>query len=641
MPKTVRRFTPPAEIVRRAASVGPTSFDERDNSFEVVFTTGAVVLRRHENGWGEYDEQVSTDPGAVRLERLNAGAPLLANHESSIDAVIGSVVPGSARMEKGKGIARVRLADTSDNAERIAKIREGHLRSVSVGYRVHTYEIFQNGPPSTHRPKPGDPDYEDYAGKPKREFWRAVDWEPFEISMVAIPADAAAQVRAMKGKSMKDEDEVIETRRGPEIINRAAIPEMTVRKFARDARLTAEQTLGLLEEHDAKPFTRNGALDRVLEIRASQDALPTNGRHSGELARNEGRVLNSRLADALYAKLARKAPEAHAREFMGASLGTMARLLLEQRGERTGMMNDRQVIERSMGGLHATGDFPELLLGAGNRFLQDSFELARSPLLRVSKIRTVGDFREISSLQLSGFSGLEPLSEHGEFKNGTFTEGKERYKLDTFGKIFGITRNAIVNDDLGAFSDPLSKMARMAAEVEAQQLAGLLLQASGNGPTMADGKALFHTDHGNKAGSGTVIDAANLSVARIAMRSQKEAHSDVPINAAAKYLLVGAAKETEAEQVLATLAPAKVEDVNVFSGKLELLVEPRFSGNAWRLFADPALAPVIEAAYLEGREAPTLETKDGWRTLGAEFRVYFDFGCGVIDHRGAYLNPGA
>lgn len=184
-------------------------------------------------------------------------------------------------------------------------------------------------------------------------------------------------------------------------------------------------------------------------------------------------------------------------------------------------------------------------------------------------------------------------------------------------------------------------MARMAAEVEAQQLADLLLQGSGNGPTMADGKALFHTDHGNKAGSGTVIDVANLSVARQAMRNQKEAHSGVPINAAAKYLLVGAAKETQAEQVLASLSPATISDVNPFSGKLELLVEPRFVGNSWRLFAEPSLTPVIEAAYLEGHEVPHLETKEGWRTLGAEFRVYFDFGCGAVDHRGAYLNAGA
>lgn len=439
-----------------------------------------------------------------------------------------------------------------------------------------------------------------------------------------------------------DEDDIIETRRRPEIINRAVIDGDTVRTFARDAKLNAEQTLGLLEEHDAKPFTRNGAIERVLEIRASQDAPPINGRHSGAIGRmSEDRLLRGRLADALYAKLARKAPADHAREFMGASLGTMARLLLEQRGERTGMMNDRQVIERSMGGTHTTGDFPELLLGAGNRFLQDSFELARSPLLRVSKIRTVGDFREIKVLQLSGFSGLEPIGEGGEFKNGTFSEGGESYKIGTFGKIFTISRNALINDDLGAFSDPLRTMARAAAECEAQQLADLLLQGSGNGPTMADGKALFHADHGNKAASGTVIDVSNLSVARQAMRSQKEVGSNAPINAAAKYLLVGAAKETQAEQVLASLSPATIDAVNPFSGKLELLVEPRFGGNSWRLFADPTLSPVIEAAYLEGHEAPTLETRDGWRTLGAEFRVYFDFGCGAVDHRGAYLNAGA
>ncbi|MEA3537769.1 MAG: Mu-like prophage major head subunit gpT family protein [Pseudomonadota bacterium] len=609
--------------MNRAASVVPSSFDERDNSFEVVWSTGARRTMLRWDGWDpvEVDEELVIDRKSVRLGRLNASAPFLADHRQSVDSVVGSVVPATARLEGGQGVARIRLAETPGTAETVAKIKAGHLRNVSVGYIVHTYEVTEN------------------AGE--RPLYRATDWEPMEISIVPIPADAGAQIRSMKGNEMPVEDEVLEGRQAPAIINGAAIRGSMVRKFAQDAGLTSDQTLGLLEEHDAKPFTRNGALDRVLEIRAAQDAPPVNGRHSGQIVRDQGCLLNSRLADALYAKLARKAPADHAREFMGASLGTMARLLLEQRGERTGMMNDRQVIERSMSGFHTTGDFPELLLGAGNRFLQESFEVARSPLLRVSKIRTVGDFREIKVLQLSGFSGLEPLSEHGEFKNGTFTEGKESYTIGTFGKIFGITRNAIINDDLGAFSDPLSKMARAAAEVEAQQLAALLLQNSGNGPTMGDGNALFHTDHGNKAASGTVIDVANLSAGRAAMRVQKEVNSDEPINAAAKYMLVGAAKETQAEQVLASLSPATVSDVNPFSGKLELLVEPRFTGNSWRLFADPTLAPVIEAAYLEGREVPTLETKEGWRTLGAEFRVHFDFGCGAVDHRGAYLNPGA
>jgi hypothetical protein len=108
-----------------------------------------------------------------------------------------------------------------------------------------------------------------------------------------------------------------------------------------------------------------------------------------------------------------------------------------------------------------------------------------------------------------------------------------------------------------------------------------------------------------------------------------------------RYLLVGPAKETEGEAILTAILANQVSNANPFSGKLELLVEPRLSGNAWRVFADPAQADVISYAYLGGRRAPMLETREGWNVLGVEFRAVLDFGCGVTDWRGAYLNSGA
>jgi hypothetical protein len=158
---------------------------------------------------------------------------------------------------------------------------------------------------------------------------------------------------------------------------------------------------------------------------------------------------------------------------------------------------------------------------------------------------------------------------------------------------------------------------------------------------MDDTKALFHADHGNKAASGTVIDVAALSAARLAMRSQKGLDGVTPVAVVPKWLLVSPTKETEAEAVLATLAAAEIANVNPFSGKLQLAVEPRLSGNAWRIFADPGQAPVLEYAYLSSAQGPQMASREGWDVLGMEFRVVLDFGSGAVDHRGAYLNAGA
>src|SRR5262249_48842129 len=211
----------------------------------------------------------------------------------------------------------------------------------------------------------------------------------------------------------------------------------------------------------------------------------------------------------------------------------------------------------------------------------------------------------------------------------------------TYAKIFSLSRNAIVNDDLGAFSDFSTAAGRAAAETEASVLVALLTANSGTGPTLDDGNPLFHTSHGNVAASGTVIDVTNLAAARLAMRSQLGLDGITPVNAVPRFLLVSATKETQAESVLAPLVPAQVTNVNPFQNALTLLVEPRLSGNRWYVFADPASLPVLEYAYLSGAQGPQMASREGWDVLGMEFRVIDDFGTGVVDYRGAYSNAGA
>ena len=97
--------------LRRAADLLPATIDEQDRSIEVVWSTGARV--RRQPLFGEpFDEELSMDPGSVRLDRLNAGGPLLKVHDTrTLDAIIGSVVPGSARIDQGRGVARVRFSE--------------------------------------------------------------------------------------------------------------------------------------------------------------------------------------------------------------------------------------------------------------------------------------------------------------------------------------------------------------------------------------------------------------------------------------------------------------------------------------------------------------------------------------------------
>lgn len=190
-------------------------------------------------------------------------------------------------------------------------------------------------------------------------------------------------------------------------------------------------------------------------------------------------------------------------------------------------------------------------------------------------------------------------------------------------------------DDL---CDPVRIMARAAAETEASLLAELV----NSNPSMSDSTAIFHASHGNLAASGGVPSVLALDAARLAMRSQKDLDGVTPVGAAPKFILSSPRFETTIEMLIAsTITPNQVQEVNPFAGKLEPLVDPRLAELPWYLFADPASAPVLEYAYLEGNDGPQVEMKEGWETLGTSWRVYMDFGGGLVDWRGAYKNPGS
>lgn len=157
------------------ADVG--SVNEEARTVELIFSTGAAVDRIDWWSGKRYREVLSLKPEHVRLDRLNAGASLLNSHSCySLSDVLGTVEPGSARLEKGKGIAAVRFSKREAVEPIWQDVRDEIIRHVSIGYRIYKFE-------------------EDASKDNKVPTRTAVDWEPYEISMVPMPADVGARVR--------------------------------------------------------------------------------------------------------------------------------------------------------------------------------------------------------------------------------------------------------------------------------------------------------------------------------------------------------------------------------------------------------------------------------------------------------------
>lgn len=144
---------------------------------DLIFSTGAAVERFDWLSGKRYLEQLSLKPAHVRLERLNTGAPLLDSHSAiSVGHQLGAVVRGTARLERKAAIATVRFSKRAEVDPIFQDVRDGIISAVSVGYRVHRFE--------------------EREGKGEGLATRlATDWEPFEVSLVSMPADIGAAVR--------------------------------------------------------------------------------------------------------------------------------------------------------------------------------------------------------------------------------------------------------------------------------------------------------------------------------------------------------------------------------------------------------------------------------------------------------------
>ena len=580
-------------LLTRRADLAPASADRDARTVEVIWSTGAPVRRR--DMAGPYVERLSLAPEAVDLSRLQGASVLDAHRQSAVRDVLGSVQ--SASVDGQRGTALIRFSARPEVEPLWQDVLSGILRHVSVGYSVEEWaETTENG----------------------ARLLTAVRWTPHEISLVPTPADPGARIRMETNMT----DTTI-TPAPPETQTRTAI-NTEIRSIARIAGLDQSWIDGQID----------AAVDADSARRAAFEALAS--RSAPTIRTEQVRV---EMGEALYARInPRHDLSEPARRYAYATPVDMAKELLTLRGESTMALSPATLVTRA---LHTTSDFPIILGNTVGRVLRDAYQAAPSGIRRLGRQTSARDFRSVNKIMLGEAPLLEKLNEHGEIKAGTMAEAREAYKIETWAKKIGITRQVLVNDDLGAFSDLARRMGQGAAETEARILVTLLEANSGNGPTLSDTKALFHLDHGNKAGTGAVISDTTLSAARLALRTQKGIDGRI-IRVTPKNLLVPPALETVAEKWLATIAPATAADVNPFSGAMSLVVEPRLSSaTRWYVTADPGEIDGLEFAYLSGNEGPQVESRSGWDVDGVEIRVILDFGAGFIDHRGWFQNAGA
>jgi hypothetical protein len=677
MPDTIMAAPVALPMQLRRAPILPTTVNTEARSVDVVFTTGAAVRRRRWTGWDTsvpFDEILEVSDRAVDLTRLNAGAPALDSHSVwSSHSQVGVVERAWIEGKEGKATIRFPREGLDQAADRMfGLITDGIIRNVSVGYSIERVKVVEP------------------AAKGEVEQRIVERWTPLEVSFVTVPADPRAQVRAADQANYPVE--IVDTRMQKE----ASMPESTTtvagdvpastetRQQPVAAPANPEPTAARMPEPAPAPDTeaiatraREAERDRVSTIYDLTGRLNLERSFAEDLVKRGVSVDESRrlILDQVAAKsdetrtfphvaiplggrderitrrdavanalLHRYSPtlfplEDAARQYRGMTLLELARESLGNAGVNTRGLSRDEVATRA---LHSTSDFPEILSAVTNKTLRQAYDAYPRTFALFCRQVLATDFKSMHRVQLGEAPQLLEVGESGEFKRGTLGESKESYRVKTYGRVVAITRQVLINDDLDAFTRIPAMYGNSIAQLESDVVWGIITA----NPAMADGNALFHTTHKNLAGTGAALDVASVGAARAAMALQTGLDKKTVLNIRPAFLIVPAALELKAEQLVAqNLVPADSAKVVPQSIRtLSPISEPRLdaaSATSWYLAASPNQIDTIEYAYLEGQQGAYIETRNGFDVDGVEIKCRLDFGAKAIDWRGLYKNPGA
>ncbi len=421
-------------------------------------------------------------------------------------------------------------------------------------------------------------------------------------------------------------------------------------EFATVAKIAGPQAEALAtlqrECEDDEHCTATAAAKKILAALA-RDVQPVGATHV-ETVEDEADKRAASVTAALLTRAgvadARTREAARASQHRGAKLLDLARASLDRAGIKHAHMDQMQIVAVAF--TQGTVDFPILLENAMHKALQQAYATAPDTWSRFCKTGSVSDFRAHGRYRTGSLGNLDTVNELGEFQNKTIPDGeKGSITIGTRGNIINLSRQAIINDDLGAFIGLAAQLGRAGRRTIEAAVYALLAENSGLGPTMGDNKTLFHADHKN-IGTGAAISVAGLDADRVLMASQSDISGNDFLDLRPAVLLVplglGSTAKILNEASYDPDTANKLQKPNAVAGLFNDIVDtPRLTGTRRYLFADPSDAPAIEVAFLDGNQEPYVEQQSGFTVDGTQYKVRLDFGVAAIDYRGAVTNAGA
>lgn len=619
----------PEQLQTRKATL-PTTIDAAGLSVEAVAATETPVkVYSWERGLVNEIILVSgaTVPSAGQIPLLDA------HNRSTVGAVLGhakgfSVVGNELHCQ-------VCFDSTPEGQRAFEKVKTGSLTDFSLGYRVLESVWIPENETQTI-------DGRSFAGPVQI----ATKIEIKELSAVPIGADPNARARAdstlqTRGKNDMTPEEI----RAEAIrLERERITEITAMC---DHFEMPEMARGFIDGNTQLEEVRKAVMAKFI-AKKNEQPMPGFSPPVDDVQRyHAGRDSSEKRADAVTdgfliragMRLDRPAPGSD--EYAATSFENLARECLQAAGINPRGMSAGRLFKIALS-TRATvvGDLPNLLENIASKTLRLAYQQAPSTWRQWCRIGTAKDFKEMSRPILSEISDLDEIPEGTKYPHGEVLDSAEKFQIRSYGKIFSVSRQALINDDLGALTG-IPQAWGAAAQRKVNSLVYEIL--TGN-PVMADGKTLFHADHGN-VGTGGAVSKSTLSEARSKMRLQKGPAGLATLNIVPKYLIAPAAIETIVDTVLSSISLDETNSgiANPFYKKFVQITEPLLDATdttGWYLAADPSSIDTIEVCFLGGNEGPYIETQPGWNVDGLEIKCRIDVGAKALDYRGLVFNEG-
>ena len=664
--------------------------NEEDRTVEVSVSSELPVVRASffRDPWVEV---LGHKRDEVNLDRLNGGASVLYNHSRTRADRIGVVE--NAKVKAKRVTATLRISKRDDVSDIWQDIRDGVLKNISVGYSIDERKLTREGKgePDEYRITswtphevsfvdiPADPTVgvgrneegelayrviDIVKDEPKRSNQKMFRYDT-EGNPVADTPEARAAILAgtatrQDGSPFVCSDELRAKLTAPAPAPAAPIPAPVVVDIdaarGEGVKLERARVAGINavfapypqfdtvrskclegdhDENDARKLllTELGKASAP----AGADAVRTEaGEDTLDKFRSAAIISLSVRAGLATADERAEAPKTG----LGAyTLYELARRSLELGNVDTSRMGKMDLVGRAF----TTSDFPTLLADSANKSMLKGFEEAPETWATWAQTGNLSDFKIARRVTLSSFNDLELVNEDGEYKYGSFQDGGETIQLATYGKLFAISRQAIINDDLGAFTRIPGAMGRAASRVVGDIAYGVLTA----NPAMSDAIALFHASHNNlneSGAGGTPLTADAAGIAAIAaMRNAMALQTDVSgsatgLNIRPSHFLVPIALEDVARSLMTdTTMPGQANPGvrNPINGMAGIVSDPRLdadSATRYYLAAGQSF-DTIEVGFLDGNQTPVLEQQAGWSIDGTEFKVRIDVGAAPMEYR--------